>query len=877
MNENDLSDDSLKAILSRLPYPIKMSTVNAAFNITDIILTTVCRYVNNEIQCTCDGEFTWNSTFCSKYQPCSANADGQTCDCIRSKPTEGTFCELAPITTTTQSTPSTNTTRSTTTESTTTTTVSTTTITTQVRQKYAFEVKDLSFTDELNNRSSALFKNRSKEFKMLLEEAYRSADSSAAVDILGFTKGSVIVLHEVRSNKPLTEEEITTSRNRLKESIPGIVFLTDDEIPCNHEVYGTTNYNSTAEIPCKNQGGVEKIRCEKNGKYGDKMDFCISTEINNILQAVNSTDLDDNFSNLLQDLSNATADDNIITPGNVEAVVTILSQISNVNASVNETDMENFLQTINTVIAVASLDTWRILTSETPENNPSSQLLESVENFTSRLTLQTGTLLIKKDNLELIGTRILNNSTFINVTFANFSIEQYSNLSANIFISPDEFEDNPNATVITIAYPTWIDILSNTTTFKGNFAVNGLVTTVTLSIKKPVNINMTFSPRDHTLDFSTAMCAFWDFSDTGAWNNTGCKTEINGENIICTCEHLTSFSILMSPFPVKNFILDIISIIGVAVSIGSLLIAIIIEAIVWKHVTKNKTSYTRHVGILNIAVSLLVADIWFIVASATESGTGACAAATFFIHFFYLALFFWMFTLGLLLVYRLLFLFHDLSKSIMMGLSFTIGYLCPLIISVITIGVTYPRKSYTREDACWLGWEKEYPLLAFVIPALAIIAINIIILIVVIFKLLRPSIGDRSRGHNPEKEMFKQIVRSIAVLTPILGLTWAFGIPTFQKDSHVAFHFIFTILNAFQGFFILVFGTFMDNKVREALMKTFSLSGFSSRSKTVQSTSTAKPSSKPGHRFHARKKGYNLTHQLYTSDNNQSLSYSTLN
>ncbi|XP_078069690.1 adhesion G-protein coupled receptor F1-like [Mustelus asterias] len=1011
---NSTSDSVLKSHLESLLYPIQIPFENGTFNVTGITLTTVCRYVNNETQCKCDSGFTWNSAFCSKYQSCSVNNTGAgSCDCIRSEPKEGTYCELPSVTTTpTHSTESTSTpgnttlttmstaptmvsttppttvttapittvttapittvttaptttvttapittvttaptttvttapittvttapttmvkttstttvttattatvtttpsTTVTTTPSTTVTTTPTTTVTTTptttvtttptttvkttstttvkttrlttpdnlARQNYAIRVSGLTFTDELNNSSSSFYKSLSKEFKTLLERAYREVQPDAEVNILGFTKGSVIILYQVVSKKPLTSNEITTQIQNLSPKYT-TELLPDDKIPCYDEIYGTANYNTTVEIPCENQPGVKKRRCGENGEYEKELDFCISEEINNILQALNLTTLKKTFSNLLEQLSNVTDEVNVNTLGNVQAVVTILTQISTVNATVNETDMENFLQTVNSVISSASVNTWKDLTNTQNEDNPnpSSQLLQSVENFNTRLKLQNDTLHIKEKNLEFRASRIhQNNNTPFHATFANFPLEKYSNLSANVFIPAEEIEDmSSNATVITIAYPTWIDILPNTTTFGGDFLINGLVVTITLNVKKPVNISMTFSPRNRTLDLNTAMCAFWDFSGNGAWNDTGCTPEINGENITCNCDHLTSFSILMSPDSIDDPALGYITIIGVAISIGCLVIAVIIEAAVWKHVTKNKTSYTRHVGILNIAVNLLVADIWFIVASAVTPGTGACIAATFFIHFFYLALFFWMLTLGLLLVYRLLFPFHNLSKSAMMGISFSIGYLSPLIISVITIGVTYPRDSYTREGACWLGWEKEYPLLAFVIPALVIIAINLIILIVVIFKLLRPTIGDKSRENNQERETFKQVVRSIAVLTPILGLTWAFGIPTFQKGSPKAFHYVFTILNAFQGFFILVFGTFMDKKVRESLLKKFSLSGFSSRTKTGQITSTSRISSKPKFLFPSRRKSYSLTQHLHSSDNDASQSFSTL-
>ncbi|XP_059837224.1 adhesion G protein-coupled receptor F5-like [Hypanus sabinus] len=489
------------------------------------------------------------------------------------------------------------------------------------------------------------------------------------------------------------------------------------------------------------------------------------------------------------------------------------------------------------------------------------------------------TLDIKMENLQFRATKIdsRGSKSPFDITFDTFGTEGYTNLSTNIFIPTDELEKLVNKVVVTIAYPTLIDILPSNANFEGNFSINGLVVTITLSDKKPINTKMTFSTRNPTLDFNSAQCAFWDFSHNGIWNNDGCTPDLDGENVICNCEHLTSFSILMSAKPVKDSILSSITQIGVAVSLASLIITIIIEAVVWKHVTKSKTSHIRHMAILNIAINLLIADVWFIVADSVKQDTGACVAATFFIHVFYLAVFFWMFTLGLLLMYHLVFLLHNISKSVLMGISFGIGYLCPIIISAITIGVTYPQNSYIRKDACWLSWREKYPILAFIIPALSIIVSNIIVLVVVIFKLLRPKIGDRPRGHNEEKDTIKPIVRNIAVLTPILGLTWAFGIPTFQKNPHIAFQYIFTILNVFQGFFILVFVTCMDKKVQEALLKKFSLTRFSYRSESEQTASTGEFNSKHEIALSGSIKKPNISGCLHSYSKDKLLGYSTLN
>ncbi|XP_072107607.1 adhesion G-protein coupled receptor F1-like isoform X2 [Mobula birostris] len=925
--ENGFSLDSLKLIRDNVTYPFSIYIQSGSnISITRITPTTVCQLVNNEIQCTCITEFTWNSTLCKMRQSCGANTTAdQTCKCIRGYPIEGEFCDVIPTqnaTQTTVTTTSTSTTMSSSSTSTSTSTsssramssstgtssssTSTSTSTSSSKgtssststnmsssramsslststststssstgmstskttstsatspqgesRTFALIIKNLNFCNELKNASSAEYKNRSTEFTSLLNESYRKVVSDAFVKVLGFSSGSIIVLHQVFSRCPLTDEEVASSRKAVEDTLLEVnystQFLPEDEIPCTDNVFGTTSFNSIAEIPCMRMEGVRKRRCGKNGKYEDEHDFCLLYAISQLLKVTNSTaEVAKNFSKLLHNLSMVSAEQDITKPGNVKAAVTILTTFSEVNNTVTETDMENFLQTVSYIISDESVEAWSILSSPTAETSISSQLLRSVETFSSHLNLTNDTLVIKKDNLQLKATKIDSCKTkgAMNVTFDNFLTEGYTNLSANILIPTDELKKLVNNVVVTIAYPTWIDILPSKANFKGNFSINGPVVTITLSDKKPFKTKMNFSTRNPTLDFNSVQCAFWDFTGNGIWNNAGCIPDLDGENVICNCEHITSFSILMSAKTAKSPTLSSITQIGVAVSLASLIITIIIEAVVWRHVTKSEASHIRHVAILNIAINLLIADVWFIVAASVKQDTGACVAATFFIHVFYLALFFWMFTLGLLLVYHLVFLFHNFSKSVLMGISFGIGYLCPILISVITIGVTYPQNSYIRKDACWLSWREKYPILAYIIPALSIIASNFIVLVVVIFKLLRPTVGDRPRRHNEEKDTIKPIVRSIAVLTPVLGLTWAFGIPIFQENSHDAFHYIFSILNAFQGFFIFIFVTCVDKKVREALLEKFSLTGISSRSRFEHNASLGRFASKHGIAF----------------------------
>uniref|UniRef100_A0A8D2ZL85 G-protein coupled receptors family 2 profile 2 domain-containing protein n=1 Tax=Scophthalmus maximus TaxID=52904 RepID=A0A8D2ZL85_SCOMX len=179
----------------------------------------------------------------------------------------------------------------------------------------------------------------------------------------------------------------------------------------------------------------------------------------------------------------------------------------------------------------------------------------------------------------------------------------------------------------------------------------------------------------------------------------------------------------------------------------------------------------------------------------------ACIAATFFIHFFYLALFFWMLASALLLLYRTISVFGgDLSKHSMLAIGFSLGYGAPLIIAIITIAVTAPSGAYIRDSGvCWLNWETSMALLAFVIPALTIVVINLGILLVVLYKMLRRrSVVDTAQA--AEKNALAVIARALAFLTPFFGLTWGLGVGTMtaKEGQRLGVHIAFAFFNSLQ-------------------------------------------------------------------------------
>uniref|UniRef100_A0A3Q3B8Y4 Adhesion G protein-coupled receptor F7 n=1 Tax=Kryptolebias marmoratus TaxID=37003 RepID=A0A3Q3B8Y4_KRYMA len=301
------------------------------------------------------------------------------------------------------------------------------------------------------------------------------------------------------------------------------------------------------------------------------------------------------------------------------------------------------------------------------------------------------------------------------------------------------------------------------------------------------NVSITFKTTTETL--VNPKCVFWNFTlfdGLGGWSSEGCSLLFNeNETVSCNCNHTTSFSILMSPESPDEPLLNSITYIGVGISMGSLVICLFTEAILWKRIVKNTTSYLRHVAIVNIAVSLLVANIWFFIGAAMSDDEKkipllkipSCIVATFFIHFFYLALFFWMLALALLLLYRLVILFHGgLSERSMLAIGFSLGYGGPLIIATTTIAVTAPSDEYIQEPAvCWLNWNESQALLAFLIPALLIVVINLIIVFLVINKMLTRKVGENAPQER-ERHVMKVVSRTLIILTPFFGLTWILGL-----------------------------------------------------------------------------------------------------
>ncbi|XP_050171468.1 adhesion G protein-coupled receptor F4 [Myiozetetes cayanensis] len=502
-------------------------------------------------------------------------------------------------------------------------------------------------------------------------------------------------------------------------------------------------------------------------------------------------------------------------PGNIADIVGLLKKISLLlSENVTRAKMQSYSRIANHILNSSIISNWAFVR----DRNAGSELLDSVNLFAGKLLLRNGSESVQEPFIATKGYSIHRNTSGTSFDFS-MEFNNTGNISGHVAIPEEELLKLPRASkAISIALPTLGAVMESAQSEP--LFVNGMVLSVSLP-EELRRVLLTFE-KVNKLAQVEARCVGWHSAER-RWDSRACRTQSDtASSAVCVCTHqrrtYKSFSILMSPAAPRSAALDYITRVGLGLSILSLVLCLVIEAVVWHHVTKTEITYMRHFCLVNIAASLLVADVLFILAAIvhnTALNYQLCVATTFFLHFFYLALFFWMFTLGLLILYGLLLIFFKITRSVFLAAAFSIGYGCPLVISILTVAITEPKNGYLRSGACWLNWYETKALLAFVVPALSIIVVNLVVVVVVVVKTGRSSVGEGCKSQDLSSMI--RISKNVALLTPLLGLTWGFGLATILNSRSLAFHITFALLNAFQGFFILLFGTLLDRKTREAL------------------------------------------------------------
>ncbi|KAK3532591.1 hypothetical protein QTP86_025362 [Hemibagrus guttatus] len=324
-------------------------------------------------------------------------------------------------------------------------------------------------------------------------------------------------------------------------------------------------------------------------------------------------------------------------------------------------------------------------------------------------------------------------------------------------------------------------------------------------------------------------CVFWDSSmENGVWSNKGCDVvETSAKYTVCSCNHLSSFAVLMSLYEQQDvFELQLITWIGLALSLICLLICILTF---WLIRSIQSTRTTIH---LHLCISLFIADLIFLVGISRTENKEGCAVVAGLLHYFFLAVFCWMCLEGVQLFRMVVLVFNTtLSRGYLMAA----GYGVPALIVIISAAVNY--KGYGTPRYCWLNLEDGF-IWSFFGPVCIIIVVNAVFFLITVWKL-----AQKFNSLNPDLSNLRKIktftITAIAQLC-VLGTMWIFG--CFQFEGTLVMSYLFTILNSLQGVLVFIMHCLLSKQVRDEYIRF--LTCLTTRQKSSYSEFSTNQSSK---------------------------------
>ncbi|XP_072299263.1 adhesion G protein-coupled receptor E5 [Eucyclogobius newberryi] len=371
---------------------------------------------------------------------------------------------------------------------------------------------------------------------------------------------------------------------------------------------------------------------------------------------------------------------------------------------------------------------------------------------------------------------------------------------------------------------------------KERLKINSKVVTVTVSnpntshLKDSVLITL-----NHMQQLNqTSYCVYWDSSmNGGAWSTRGCHVkESNPNYTVCSCDHLSSFAVLMALYEVDIFELEVITWVGLSLSLVCLFICILTFGLM-RSIQSQRTKIHLH-----LSISLFLAFALFLIGISRTENRVACAVVAGLLHFFFLASFCWMCLEGIQLFRMVVLVFNASFRTVYLMAA---GYGVPAVI--VSISALANAKGYGTERYCWLSLDSIW---SFFGPACIIIFVNIIFFLITVWKL-----AQKFSSLNPDFDNLQKIktftITAVAQLC-ILGMMWIFGCFQFEEKP-IAMSYLFTIFASLQGVLIFVMHCLCSKQVRDEYRniwsrccapkkKVYSEFGYTQSSKAQGSKST---------------------------------------
>lgn len=632
------------------------------------------------------------------------------------------------------------------------------------------------------------------------------------------------------------------------------IYTADDTICVSSlDEYGLSwpnTYGGTIEYGwCpSDKTGYSSRYCDMYGLWGyTDLSYCAENDYDTLEQELdaiyteredgltNSTTIRNAINSTLSQIEKLSLNGN--SSGGLNRTIQMLSRIVTLANDTDSINEETFFGSVDNILSTRNNDAW-IKLSMKPNVSDAGTVLQLVERFSVyakqkgiNSTGQGNRFLGKNFHVDYAVLKSTNSITFP-VPKSDISYlylpDQRLNVSENFYTA--------------VIYRTIGDILptntANSSTTPGN--KNMSLGTPVLSLKLDTvpdtlspPLNLRFITINKTWDLSSAICVYWDFAarnGRGAWKTDGCTRVSSSTNeIVCQCNHLTNFAVLMSldSTITNTYVFSTISTIGSVISIFFAILTIVMHIMLWSFVKSDFTVLLMH-----FCAALAISYTVFVTGTDSYENEILCAAVTFLLHFMLLVMFFMMQCIGIHYLRNIVLasiwikMADQFSRRSSLPWYLLFGWGIPLAISLTTLGLFFSKGTYVLPNICWLSTESG-SLYFFIVPAYLIVFNNIIIMIALIkvsVARLEPlkSLHNNTEvyGNSDNAAKARQALKNFSILVPILGFTWLFGVLSINKNTEV-FQYLFTISSSLQGLFIFLVHVPLNKKWKDAFAKKF--------------------------------------------------------
>uniref|UniRef100_A0A671F3N9 Adhesion G protein-coupled receptor E1 n=1 Tax=Rhinolophus ferrumequinum TaxID=59479 RepID=A0A671F3N9_RHIFE len=464
------------------------------------------------------------------------------------------------------------------------------------------------------------------------------------------------------------------------------------------------------------------------------------------------------------------------------------------------------------------ISTWSNLTKN-ETSTLVTVLLESVESTTLAALLKSsanGSQIIQTEHLDIESKVIKDECTEENVAFNLKAKGDRMNIGCSII----EASESTGATGVAFVSFVGMESVLDKSLFQDPLADSKMELKMNSHVVAGI---MTGEKKDgfsdqiiYTLEnlqpkqkFERPICVSWSTDlGVGRWTSSGCVVlEASEMHTVCSCNRMANLAIIMASGELTmEFSLYIISHVGMIISLVCLVLAI--ATFLLCRAIRNHNTYLH----LHLCVCLFLAKILFLTSVDKTDNQVGCAIIAGFLHYLFLACFFWMLIEAMMLflmVRNLKVVNYFSSRNIKMLYLCAFAYGVPGL--VVLISASVQPQGYGMHNLCWLNTETGF-IWSFLGPVCAIILINSILLswtLCILKQKLSSVNAEVSTLKNTRLLTFKAFAQLF-----ILGCSWVLGIFQIGPVASVM-AYLFTIINSLQGAFIFLIHCLLSRQVRE--------------------------------------------------------------